>query len=193
MDQSPDVNRRHLHRRVVQFDGYLRDDGFWDFEAELKDVRSYPSKGYERGELPPGDPVHHILVRLTVDNDLVVRDAALQMKAVPFGYCQGAAADPQSLIGLTLGRGWRRAVDDRMKGTLGCSHLRELLYGIPTLAMQTLTPYRETHMPELGAPRGPDGAPFYLNQCRSWSFDGPVVERFYPEFATPKNKAADRN
>jgi hypothetical protein len=183
MNQGSDVGRKHLHRRAVQMDGYLRDDGLWDLEAELKDTRSYPSEGYERGELAPGDPVHHICVRLTVDHDLLVKNAAFEMKSIPFGHCQGAAANPQALVGMTLGRGWRRTVDERMKGVQGCSHLRELLYTLPTLAMQTLTPYREAHMPELGAPRGADGAPFYLNQCRSWSFESPVVAKLYPQFA----------
>jgi hypothetical protein len=194
MSPSATTGRRHLHTRSVQFNGYLRDDGLWDIEAELQDTKTYPSPGYEHGELLPGQPVHHIFLRLAIDNDLVIREAAFDMKAIPFAHCGGAAANPETFVGLPLGRGWRRAVDDRMKGTLGCSHLRELLYGAATAAFQTVTSYRETHMPEIGAPKGPSGAPFYLNQCRSWAFDSPVVERLYPQFFQPgQSRMPDRD
>jgi hypothetical protein len=178
-----------MHTRSVQFDGYLRDDGLWDIEAELKDTKSYRSPGYDRGELAPGEPVHQIFVRLTIDNDLVVRDAVFEMRAIPFDHCGGAAARPEAFIGTALGRGWRKAVDERMKGTLGCSHLRELMYSIATAAFQTVTSYRETNMPALGAPMAADGRPFYLGQCRSWAFDSPVVRQRYPQFYTGADAA----
>lgn len=187
---SPSGNRRHLHTRTVQFDGYLRDDGLWDIEAELRDIRSYASEGYDRGELPAGELVHHIAARVTIDDDMIVRDVAFEMKAIPFHYCAGAAAHPQDLVGSSLSRGWRKSVDARMKGTLGCSHLRELLYGLPTAAMQVLTPYRETFMKDKGAPKGPNGEPFYLNGCYSWSFEGPIVARFLPEFSGRKPESS---
>lgn len=191
MTESAKIGRRHLHTRSVQFNGYLRDDGLWDIEAELKDTKSYTSPGYERGELPPGEPVHQIFVRVAIDNDMVIHEAAFEMRAIPFAHCGGAAADPESFIGLTLGRGWRKAVDERMKGTLGCSHLRELMYSVATAAFQTITSYRETNMPELGAPTGPDGKPFYLNQCRSWALDSPVVKRLYPELSRPPSQNSE--
>lgn len=192
MFPQPAAARRHLHTRTVTFNGYLRDDGLWDIEAELKDTKSEPSAGYERGELAPGEPVHHMAVRVTVDNDLVIRDAAFAMPGIPFAHCGGAAANPGALVGATLGRGWRQAVDAQMKGALGCSHLRELLYGVATAAFQTVTAHREKHLPGIGAPRGAGGIPFYLGQCRSWAYDSPVVARLFPEHFRPaRSKTGD--
>ncbi len=179
--------RRHLHTRQTTYRGYLREDGLWDIEGELCDTKPYAYADRERGRMPPGTPVHHMLARLTVDDALVIRDAHFEMRAIPFSFCAGAAADAASFIGITLGGGWRRAVDERMRGTAGCSHLRELLYNIATAAFQTISPYREEFMAERGAPTGKNGLPFFLDQCYSWALTSPVVARYFPQFAVTKS------
>jgi hypothetical protein len=40
MDLSPPVARKLLHVRSVECRGYLREDGLWDIEGSLKDVKT---------------------------------------------------------------------------------------------------------------------------------------------------------
>ena len=174
--------RRLLHTRTVTCTGFLRDDGLWDLEGELLDVKTYTYDDRERGDLPPGKPMHHMRVRLTVDNDLVLKEIVTNMAEIPFTHCAGATGSAPSLVGATLGPGWRRAVDSGMKGVKGCSHIRELLYAVATTAFQTISSYREQFMKELGAPKSGAGeAPFFLDQCHSWASTSPVVARFLPK------------
>ncbi|HEY1231550.1 MAG TPA: DUF2889 domain-containing protein, partial [Ramlibacter sp.] len=59
--------RRHLHTRAVTYEGFLRDDGLWDIEGTMSDVKTY---GFERSDgtdMPPGRPIHGMRIRLTVD------------------------------------------------------------------------------------------------------------------------------
>lgn len=181
VDLPPPAPRRPLHTRQVTCTGFLRDDGLWDIEGVLLDTKSYTYDDRERGMLAPGRPMHHMAARLTVDNDLVVREAVADMPGLPFEYCAGSTLGFSALPGATLGAGWRGAVDKAIGGTRGCTHMRELLYAMATAAFQTISAYREQHMPELGPPRGKDGAPFFMDKCHSWSRDSPVVARYFPQ------------
>lgn len=173
--------RRQIHTRQIVSRGYVRDDGLFDVEADLIDHKPYVYKDRERGELPPGAPIHEMRVRVTVDNDLVVREIACEMAEVPFRYCKGALEGVPSLVSESVGSGWRKAVDARMRGRKGCTHLRELLYCVGTVVFQTISPYREQFMSDVGAPKaGRDGLPFFVDQCYSWSTESPVVERYFP-------------
>jgi hypothetical protein len=177
----PPAPRRLIHERRVVTRGFLRDDGMWDIEGELLDEKTYTYADRERGPLPASAPMHHMRARLTIDNDLVVHAAEAAMPAMPFTLCSGAAAPAQALVGASLAQGFRRRIEEAMGATLGCTHLRDLFLALATTAFQTVSAYREQHMPELGAPKGMDGErPFFLNRCRSWDETGEVVARFFP-------------
>jgi hypothetical protein len=180
--------RRQIHTREIVSRGYVRDDGLFDIEAELIDRKPFVYKDRERGDLRPGKPIHQMRVRVTVDNDLIVREIACEMAEIPFGYCQGALGGVPSLVSVSVGPGWRRAVDERMRGRKGCTHLRELLYCVGTVVFQTISPYREQFMSDLGAPKfGEDGLPFFVDQCYSWATDSPVVSKYFPMYFQEKD------
>jgi hypothetical protein len=182
-DLSAPAPRRLLHERRVVTRGYLRDDGLWDIEGELVDEKTYTYDDRDRGPLPAGSPMHHMRARLTVDRDLVVHAAEGAMPAHPFRTCTGAVEPVQALVGVSLSKGFRKAVDEAMGRTRGCTHLRDLILALATTAYQTISSYREQFMPELGAPKAAGGErPFFLDQCRSWAENGPVVAVHFPRF-----------
>ena len=49
------------------------------------------------------------------------------MEGTPYAVCSGAAPNHQRLVGLNLGRGFAKAMRERLGGPEGCTHLRELL------------------------------------------------------------------
>ena len=48
----------------------------------------------------------------------------------------------QQMIGVTMGPGWRQAIERALGGVRGCTHLRELLFNMATAAYQTIPAYR---------------------------------------------------
>lgn len=175
--------RRPVHTRNIRFEGFLRDDGLWDIDCELSDTKADPIHMRERGVLPPGEPVHLLRVRLTVDDDFTIRAVQTAADKVPFQECQLPAAAPmQKLVGLTMGPGWRKAIDGAIGGVGGCTHLRELVFNAATAAFQMIPHYRASDggqrddIPATGKP------PFYMGQCMTWAFEGPVVQRHAPQF-----------
>lgn len=180
----PAASRTHVHTRTVEFRGYRREDGLWDIEAAMTDTKTYAQDTSDRGHMEAGEPVHGMAIRLTVDDAMKISDVAVAMPATPFAECQQARAPFSRLIGRTLGRGWRRAIDEAMGGIQGCTHLRELLFNMATAAYQTIPLYRE-HLRKLaGLPaHRSTRPPPHLGTCLAWDFDGPVVKRNKPEFA----------
>jgi hypothetical protein len=174
--------RKMLHERRVITRGYLRDDGLWDIEGEIVDEKQYDSASRERGTVPAGTPYHNMSARLTVDNDLMIHAVATSMTTTPFAYCPGANDPAQLLVGQSLARGFRRAVEDTMGGVQSCTHLKDLIMAMATTAYQTIFPYRSQFMPELADESGSDTPPFFINRCRTWAESTPVVARYYPKF-----------
>ena len=180
----PPVPRQPVHTRRIAFEGFLRDDGLWDIDCELSDTKAEAIQMRERGVLPAGEPVHLLRVRLTVDDSLTIRDVQAATVNVPFPECHVPAQEPmRKLVGLTMGPGWRKAIDGAIGGVGGCTHLRELVFNAATAAFQMIPHYRATHggkKDELPAAGGKP--PFYMGQCMTWAFDGPVVQRLAPQF-----------
>lgn len=182
--------RRLLHTRRITFQGFLRDDGLYDIDGELLDSKAEPVEMAERGIVPHDRFVHEIRVRLTIDGQHTVQAAQAWMGDVPFGECPQALPPVAKLAGARIGPGWRRAIQQAMGGTEGCTHLQELLATLGTAAIQSVYGHqaqqRRLEGRSSASAAGPaSGAqpPYYLGQCRTWRFDGPVVARLMPQWS----------
>jgi hypothetical protein len=177
------AQRTPLHNRTLTFRGYARADGLWDMEGELLDLKHYDHL-HGNGTRAAGEPVHHILVRVTVDAQLRIQDIQTSMNRTPFGECGVADQHVRRMVGQTMGRGWRKAIDTAMGGLHGCTHLRELLFNLATAAFQTIPHDLEMKRMARGEPmHTSDQPPFYMGKCMTWDFNGPVVARLTPQFA----------
>jgi hypothetical protein len=183
MNLPPPQSRKLVHERRVVTRGFLRDDGLWDIEGEIIDEKGYDSVDRERGTLPAGAPYHNMCARLTVDNDLRIHAVATSMPATPFAYCPGANEPTQRLVGISLTRGFRRAVEDAIGGVQSCTHLKDLIMSMATTAYQTIYSYQSQFMPELArATFNEETPPFFIDRCRTWERSTPVVALYYPKF-----------
>ena len=175
--------RRPIHTRRIAFEGFLRDDGLWDIDCELVDTKSEEIQMHERGTLPAGEPVHQMRIRVTLDDGLTIRDIQTVTQAAQFGECQNAVEAPmRKLVGLTMGPGWRKAIEGAIGGAAGCTHLRELIFNAATAAFQTIPGYKARKALAPGQQIVFQKPPFFMGQCMAWAFDGPVVQRVAPQF-----------
>lgn len=188
--------RKHLHHRQVSYDGFLREDGLWDIEAQMTDTKAYAMVSAEKGPMPAGTPVHDMLIRVTVDDELTIHEISAVMDSRPFAECPQAQQPMQKMVGVTMGPGWRHAIEKALGGIQGCTHLRELLYNMATAAYQTIPVYKAHRGNHMSIPVDVDGQPpRHLGKCLAWDFNGPVVQRHYPSFVgwqpLVKAKASD--
>jgi len=182
MTLTPPAARRPMHTRRIVCEGYLRDDGLWDIEARLLDTKAYPTREAERGRRPAGSPVHDMAIRLTIDADMTVHGIEIAMPSHPYASCTGAPEAFQALVGCRIGPGWRKMIQERAGGVRGCTHLRELLMPMATVAFQTLHGWSaDDGSDEPG--RVDDDPGRVLNGCKAWDARGEMVARFYPRLA----------
>ena len=135
----PEPVERHLvHNRKISCKGYVRADGFFDIEAELIDSKTYDFPSDTHGMVHKDTPYHHMKVRITVDLDLNVTDAAAITLAGPYQICSQGAQNVTNLIGLKIGAGWKRRVRAAIGGPSGCTHITELTGPMATTAYQTI-------------------------------------------------------
>lgn len=179
----PAQPRSHLHTRTVVYSGYLREDGLWDIEGELTDTKAHAIDRGERGQLPPGAPVHGMSIRVTLDDHMTVRAIATSMDHTPFDECQQGNDPMQRMVGATMGPGWRQAIDRALGNNKGCTHLREMLFNMATAAFQTVTGHRMTQRRQAGVSNAAlEKPPHFVGRCIAWDVDGPVVQRLFPQF-----------
>ena len=184
-EKTPDKARRLMHRRAINCEGYLRDDGLWEVEAQLVDTKPFLQRDQFRGELPPGTPVHDIRLRLAVDDRLVIREAETNMAAIPFPTCFEVNGILQRLVGEQVGRGWRETVRRKIGKLETCTHLAELLGPAVTTLFQTMSYGKQPDGGDsMDGHRDTTEPPFFINGCHSWRSDGPIVARIFPQFAT---------
>ena len=177
--------RRLMHRRAIDCSGYLRDDGLWEVEARLVDTKTFLQRDQFRGDVPPGEPVHDIRLRLVVDDSLVIREAETAMVATPFPTCIEVDGILQRLVGEQIGRGWREVVRRKIGTLETCTHLSELLGPAVTTLFQTLSHGKDPEgQGSLDDQRSSGERPFFVGGCHSWRTDGPIVAEMFPQFAT---------
>lgn len=162
--------REHLYTRSITCRGHRRSDGLWDIEGQLVDARTYPATVGEGRRVSPGEPIHDLRVKITVDDDYVIRAATAEMQAWPFASCVEASAFYSRLVGLRLASGFAAAVRERFGGPAGCSHLNELLSPMATAAFQTIAGARR----DRGGPPSPDELGALLNSCHTLREGGEV-------------------
>jgi hypothetical protein len=193
-EKTPEKARRLMHRRAIECDGYLRDDGLWEVEARLIDTKPFLQRDLFRGDLPPGTPVHDIRLRLAVDDRMMIREAETSMAATPFPTCIEVDGILQRLVGEQIGSGFRETVRRKIGKLETCTHLSELLGPAVTTLFQTMSyGKRPDGADSMESHRDTTEPPFFINGCHSWRTDGPIVAKIFPQFAARPREADQGN
>ena len=180
MPLSPAPPRQSVHDRQVRCQGYRRADGLWDIEGHLTDTKTYDFTNQHRGEVKAGEAVHEMWLRLTIDDDFVIRAVEAVTDFAPYRVCPAITPNFQRLVGVQIAPGFRRQVARHLGGVQGCTHLVELLGPLATTAFQTIWPYRR-HQKE-SAP-GSESTGF-LDSCHALRRDGETVKAHWPQYHT---------
>jgi Protein of unknown function (DUF2889) len=176
-----EVERELTHTRRVRYEGYKRADGLWDIEAHLLDTKNHDYQ-LKTGVRRAGQPIHDMWLCVTIDRHFTVIDALASMDAVPYpGGCENITSAYRKLIGLNLLRGFRKKTWELLGSVKGCTHLTEMLAGLPTAAIQTFAG-------ETKEERDDGAKPFQLDQCHALETSTETVKLWYPKWF--KGKAA---
>ena len=104
------------------------------------------------------------------------------MPATPFSICTEAMPSFRTLIGVRVGGGWRQAIRDRVAVSEGCTHVREMLSVMATVAFQTIASLslRQSGLKLPSAQPRPQ-RPHFIDGCYAWDSGRAVVAFLYPD------------
>jgi hypothetical protein len=206
MPLSQPAERELLHSRDIEIRGYRRSDGLYDIEAQLTDTKSQGFANHDRGYVEAGEPIHGMWLRLTVDDEKTIIASEAASDYTPYAICPAAAPNFARLAGLRIKPGFLKEAAKRVGGTIGCTHLRELLQQMATTVYQTIDPARARRDAAADGDaekRGSDrfdariavrmgGPPAILNTCIAYGTDSPVIRRRWPHLYTGPDDPAER-
>ena len=132
------ITRERVHQRKINLDGYARSDGLIDIEGEIIDTKGYDFPNQERGVIHAGESLHHMKVKITINDEMTILAAEAETVAGPYSMCPNATLGFGSLVGVQIGPGWRGKVRQAIGGITGCTHITELMGPVATVAIQTL-------------------------------------------------------
>lgn len=178
MPLPPSTDRELIHTRTLDIRIFRRGDGLWDVEGRLVDVKpfEYSMLDSTRGA---NEPIHDMTLRLTIDRDLVVREAHAHMDQGAHGICAQITPDYGKMAGLSIGPGWIRRARERLGGIAGCTHLNEMLGQIGTAALQAMWSEREAE--QIAATGRYELDPGVVNTCHTYRQDSSYVQTYFPE------------
>ena len=178
--------RQLKHRRQIDVQVFARGNGLWEVDATLSDVKTRVAQ-MAQGPRPAGTPIHEMLLRLVVNEQLDVLEAGAETRWMPYpGHCDAHGDAYGRLVGLNLLQSFRKHLRDRLGGVLGCTHITELAQVLPTAVVQAMAG-------EVIDTRGDtDGAsqPFQIDRCHALRSDGEPVRLYYPRWYRPAASAA---
>jgi hypothetical protein len=82
MPLSSPAPRKLRHTRAITVEAYARDDGLWDLDACIRDIKTHD---IELAFRPSSRrlPVHDLKLRVTIDRDMVVTSTP-KLRPMPF-------------------------------------------------------------------------------------------------------------
>jgi hypothetical protein len=191
MPLSDATPRREIHHRVIDMKAFERDDGLYDIEAHLVDRKPFTFQRSTIPEpIPPGEPLHDLWIRLTMDGDCVVRHIEAASDVTPHHICKGAESSLELMVGERVASGWSSKVKERLRGSVSCTHLMEMLIPLATTALQGIMGIRKLRNgsgSETGDPKKK------LNSCYAYDVHREVVKMLWPEHYRPENSEPERD
>ena len=174
---NPVAGRRQLHTRTIKIDGYEREDGLFEIEGHLTDVKHFDVNASHFSR-KAGDPIHDMKIRLTLDGDMNIVDACAVTDGMPYeNECDKITPDyREKLKGQKIAAGFRIFLAGLFGKLKGCTHLTELLGSMAPAAIQSMYGHGRAKVFD------PDKKPFQLDGCHALDTRGAVVAKYYPRW-----------
>jgi len=158
-----------VHRRSIEYEAF-EVDGALTIVGKLRDSRPW-------AQSPDIERVHDMELRVTVRlTDFTITDADAVMHTFPHFECPAIVEAFRGLVGLSVARGYTRAVQERFGGVSGCTHMEHLARSLGPVVIQaatsTMARSRTAGQTELGAADTGTSPLAIRNSCHIWAEDG---------------------
>lgn len=179
----PEPDLPLLHDRIYSVRAYRRSDSEMLIRGQIRDQKPV---GLYIAEDPDPLTVHHMVIDMVVVvPQMEIVEANAVMEVHPHSSCPTITDHYESLVGLSIARGFTHKVRELFGGPRGCTHTTALLQAMAPVAIQTIwsmmaSTDRETPVPT-PLPSNPtdeqirERFSFNLNTCHIWAEDGEMI------------------
>ena len=132
MPLSPSTSRRTLpYMRAIQIGAFMRNDGLWDVDAHIIDIKTSDFLSACR-------PLDDSLLRLTIDTRPKVVDVKPSSEATPYSSYGNMVGPASKKLAKRLGlrQNFPGSLKQRLTDIQGCAHLIDLIQVHPTATIQ---------------------------------------------------------
>lgn len=183
---SEPKSRQIMHRRTFTYEVYEREDSLWDIDAQMQDHKTHDITVANQPRTV-GDALHHMVLRLTLDNTLTIVAVESKTIAAPYNeLCQAINPAYEKMVGLNVLKGFRAGLKERFADTAGCTHITELANTVPTVAIQGIGVELAVRARKSVEASGEEFGvkPFQLDKCHALATDAQAVALYYPKWYT---------
>jgi hypothetical protein len=157
-----------VHVRTIRVEAFRSGESELEMAATLVDERPPGAVRWFGSEPPPVVHDMRLVVRVRYP-DLVVTAVGGDMASHPYHICREALPPLQRLVGMSVARGFTRAINERFGREHGCAHLTALIHALAPVVRQAAgAAFRH------GSERADGAAPWWVNTCQAWREDGPL-------------------
>jgi hypothetical protein len=155
-----------VHVRTIEIRVFEDEDAF-ELNGRLRDVRPWAD-----GATKPRQ-IHDMELRIKVDRaTLTITAVSTTMHAFPHAECPTIEPAFDGLVGLSIARGYTKAVQERFGRQAGCSHLEFLARALGPAVIQAM-PSSASRLPDAAAVgRVVNGGGWLTNTCHFWAEGG---------------------
>ena len=170
--------REAVHTRSIVCRSFRRDDGLLDIDGRFIDTRPFAYDSDFRGRCQAGSALHNMQLRLTIARDRSIAALVSAMPSTPYEGCAGVNPNFQRLVGLSIAKGFRKAMREKIGGVEGCTHIVALLDAMSAAAVQAFA--SAAYAPK--KPGQPEPVRIWkldalVDTCFSYQRDGEVMKR----------------
>lgn len=160
-----------IHVRAIRVEAARVSDNELEVTGRLTDDRA---QGAAWWGVRQDSTIHDMSLTVRVRYpDFVVTAVEGNMVTHPYTLCPDALPPLAQLVGLSVARGFTRAVNERFGRQLGCAHLMALLHAIAPVVKQAAgAVFRDESAPPSAAEDR-----WFVNTCQAWREGGPLADR----------------
>jgi hypothetical protein len=161
-----------VHVRTIRTSVLKVSDDELEVTGQLLDER--PGTEAQWFGIMAGSTIHDMWVTMRVRHpNLEITDVSARMATHPYLVCTDAIPALRKIVGLSVARGFTRAVNERLGREQGCSHLTALVQAMaPVVRQGAGVAFRDQE----AMPRDQQDL-WFVNTCHAWREKGPLHQR----------------
>lgn len=163
-----------IHQRNIKIETFRTRNQHIVVQGTLIDnrlIRTYHLSGEER----PASTIHHMVIRLLVDEKLTIQAVESEMPTYPHPECPETRPDLEKLVGMPIARGFTMKLKAMFEKGTGCSHLTELIRAMAPAAVQGFFTARSRKQRDNVSIENMKN--LLVDTCWVWRKDGPAMRR----------------